>query len=432
MPILPPDHPQRLELAAEVHARPPDALDTPSRATYVAALIEPEQRAAEREHLAALCARFGVGPPPAEAIHFAADFGPVRAKWERHSEFSSYTFFMAGQSPQPFSEPVASRLPEGWLAAIPGRTLFAAHGKLVAAGTAEPDTDFLAAHFAGNVVVGAEIGGGAGYAFTDFRIHADGFARVLLIDRSFTPRQAGRMLQRLFEIEAYRMMALLALPVAREQAQRIAPVERALAVLTDDIDKQTANDEALLQQLTRLAAEVERSISASQYRFGACRAYDALVTTRIAELRERQLPGIQTIVEFMSRRFTPAVATCASTSRRLNDLSERVSQASSLLSTRVDIAREKQNSMLLESMNRRGKLQLRLQQTVEGLSVAAIVYYAAGLVGYLAKGAKAAGAPIDPDLTIGIAIPVMTILVVLALRRAHRKVFRSEGTPYEP
>jgi hypothetical protein len=109
----------------------------------------------------------------------------------------------------------------------------------------------------------------------------------------------------------------------------------------------------------------------------------------------------------MARRFEPAVATCQTVSARLHDLSERVAQASGLLSTRVDIARERQNQALLSSMDRRAKLQLRLQQTVEGLSVAAIVYYVAGLVGYVTKGAKAGGLPLNADLVIGLAVPVV-------------------------
>ena len=127
----------------------------------------------------------------------------------------------------------------------------------------------------------------------------------------------------------------------------------------------------------------------------------------------------------MVRRFTPAVATCTSTSQRLHGLSERVAQASALLSTRVAIEREKQNQQLLESMNRRAKLQLRLQQTVEGLSVAAIVYYVAGLIGYVSKGLKASGLRIDPDLVVGVAIPLVGGLAVLVLRRARRKALVS-------
>jgi uncharacterized membrane-anchored protein len=427
MNLLPPNHHDRLLLADEVHARPPESLETPSRASHVAVLVPIEQRSAENAHLAALCTHFGVAAPAAEATHFSADLGALRLKWERHGEFSGYTMFAAGRSPTPFSEPPLTMLPAQWLAAVPGSTIFAAHAKLIPFGSEVPSADFLAAHFDANVPVGAEIGGGAGLAFTDFKIRGDGCTRFLVLDRGFTPRQAGRTLQRLFEIETYRMMALLALPVARGQSKRIVGIERSLASLTEGIAKGGGDDESLLQDLTGLAAEVESGLASSQFRFGACRAYHDLVTTRIGELRERRLPGIQTIEEFMARRFTPAVATCASTSQRLHDLSERVAQACALLSTRVDIAREKQNQMLLESMNRRAKLQLRLQQTVEGLSVAAIVYYVAGLLGYLAKGLKAWGLRIEPDLVVGVAIPLVAALAIWVLRRARRKNFRAES-----
>ena len=425
-PILPPDHPERFALAEEAHARPPEPLETPTRATYLALLIEPEDRERERAHLAALCERYGVPPAPAGATHYSVALGDLRVKWERHGEFSGYTFFAAGRSPKPFSEPAALQLPPEWLAKLPGRTIAAAHAKLVPEGSELPDAAFLAAHFDGNVVVGGEIGDGAGLAYTDFKIHADGFARFLVIDRGFTPRQAGRTLQRMFEIEAYRMLALLALPIARRQSPRIVAIERSLASLTDGIARGEGDDETLLHELTRLAAEVESGLVASQFRFGACRAYFELVTTRVGELRERRLPGIQTIDEFMARRFTPAVATCNTVSQRLHDLSERVAQASGLLSTRVDIARERQNQALLGSMDRRAKLQLRLQQTVEGLSVAAIVYYVAGVVGYIAKALKAGGLHVEPDLIVGVVIPIVAVLVMIEVRHARRRVQAAE------
>eukprot|EP01036_Dinobryon_divergens_P003207 gene3207-4221_t len=198
-------------------------------------------------------------------------------------------------------------------------------------------------------------------------------------------------------------------------------------MISRQIAAEGGQDEALLHELTQLAAEVERLLASSQFRFGACRAYHELVTTRIAELREGRLPGIQTIEEFMARRLTPAVSTCATVSQRLHDLSERVAQASGLLSTRVDIASERQNQALLASMDRRAKLQLRLQQTVEGLSVAAITYYAAGLVGYLAKAGKAAGAPLQPDLVVGLAVPLLIGAVMLSLRRARRRLHKEEA-----
>ena len=433
--LLPPDHPDRVALAAEVHARTPEPLLAPSRATYLAVHIDAGSLAAELAHIASLCASQGLPAPPAGATHWAGTLGALRLKWERHGEFSSYTFFTAGLSPKPFAEPVAALLPPGWLAAVPGQTLFAAHAKLSPAevqadgAAAVPSAAQLAAHFGDNLVVGSRIGDGAGLAFTDFVIHDDGFARFLLQDRDMSARSAGRMLQRLFEIEAYRMMALLALPLARELWPRLIAIERTLVGLIERIAGACGEDEeSLLQQLTALAAEVESALAASQFRFGASRAYHALVITRIAELREQRIRGLQTFDEFMTRRLGPAMATCATVSQRLGELSERVAQASSLLSTRVDIVRERQNQELLAATARRAALQLKLQQTVEGLSLAAIVYYLTGLVGYGAKALKDLGVPISPDLVSGAAVPLLALGGLLLLRRIRRHLVKDSDS----
>lgn len=424
---LPNDHPERLALADEVHARPPEPLHTPMRASHVAVLLEPEERAQETRQLERLCARYGVMPPAAGVTQFSARLGDMRLKWERHGEFSGYTVLAACASDAGFDEPALELLPPQWLAGLPGRTVAAAHALLLPGGSQPPDAALLKRLFAGNTVVGSGIGGGAGHAFTDFRVHGDGHVRFALFDNGFTVNQAGRMLQRLFEIDTYRMLSLLALPLARRLNPRIVAIEKSLAQLTDGIAREDGADEHLLNELTRLAAEVESGLAASQFRFGACRAYSELVRTRISELREQRIAGLQTIEEFMARRFTPAVTTCHSVSQRLHGLSERVAQASALLATRVSIVRERQNQALLASMDRRAKLQLRLQQTVEGLSVAAISYYAAGLVGYLAKGAKAAGLPLQPDLVVGIAVPLVAVAALLTLRRVHRRLHADES-----
>ena len=427
MNSLPEDHPARRLAADEVHARPQEALETPQRATFVAVIIDNSDRGRELDHIAALCSRFGVAPPGPDDIHFTARLGAFRMKWERHSEFSGYTFIVAGQGRTAFGEPASSLLPEGWLAAIPGSTIVAAHAMLVRAAAGATDPMVIAEYFGGNVPVGALVGDGAGSAFTDFRIHADGHVRYVVEDRGFTPRQAGRMLQRLFEIEAYRVLALLALPVARQLAPRSVAIERSLVALTEAIAHDTGGDEALLSELTKLAAEVESARNASQMRFSASRAYHELVRTRIAELRERRIPGIQTIEEFMTRRLAPAMATCTSVAQRLHDLSMRVANACGLLSTRVEIARERQNHALLTSMEQRAGLQLRLQQTVEWLSVAAVTYYAASLVGYLCKALKAAGVAINPDVAVGISIPLIGAVTVMALHFARRRLGTRTG-----
>ena len=422
MSNFPPDHAQRYLLAEEVHARPPEAIRSPARCSYLAVLVEPEQREAELRHLTRLCLQRGVSPPAEHATHFRTDIGALRLKWERHGEFSGYTFSVAGAEGKHFAEAAASLLPTGWLAAAPGHTMAAVQAELRPGGDSNLEVEALARLFGSQTVVGACVAEGAAEVYTDFVVQPDGCTHLLVLDRGLGERQAGRMLQRLFEIEAYRMLALLALPIARRQSPRIAAIEGALATLTDGIARDEGDDEVLLQELTRLAAEVESGIAASQFRFGACDAYHGLVTRRIAELREARLPGLQTIEEFMGRRLAPAVATCATVSQRLRGLAERVAQASALLSTRVDIARERQNQRLLASMDQRAKQQLRLQQTVESLSVAAIVYYVAGLVGYGAKAARSAGLPVDTDLAVGISIPLVAVLVLWAVRRARRRI----------
>lgn len=154
----------------------------------------------------------------------------------------------------------------------------------------------------------------------------------------------------------------------------------------------------------------------------AAAAYYELVKRRIDELREQRLQDLQTVREFMERRLAPAMNTCKNVSESIEALSERVARSTNLLSTRVGMVRERQNQKLLEGMARRARLQLRLQQTVEGLSVAAISYYVVGLVGYAAKALKSGGLALEPDLAMGIAVPVVVALTALGMRRVRKRL----------
>lgn len=433
MRLLPADLPERAALAMEVHARPSEPLAPPGRASYIAVLVDADERERELAHLGRLCRQHGHPSLAPDAVHWSGTIGALRLKWERHGEFSSYTLLLPTSSgAEPFADTAAAQLPASWLAGVPGMTVYAGHAELLAPDEGHALAALLRTCFGERTVVGSAVGDGVGLVYSDFLTHPDGFGRFLVIDQGLTPLVAGRMIQRLFEIEAYRMMALLAFPVARRLSPRLLAIERALAALADSIAaegvRDGGRDETLLQDLTRLAAEIESGLAASQFRFGACRAYAELVRTRIGELRERRLAGLQTLDEFMSRRFTPAVSTCATVSQRMHDLSERVAQASHLLSTRVDIVREQQNHALLASMDRRARLQLRLQQTVEGLSIAAIVYYMAGVVGYVAKGGRSLGLKLDVDLFVGLSVPVLALLAFQAVRRARRHA--SEQDPH--
>jgi uncharacterized membrane-anchored protein len=419
---LPPDHPLRLALNEEVHARPPEALSAPLRLTFLALYSDASLRQREWEHVCELARRHGVAPPPERAAHFSADFGAFRLKWERHSEFTRYKFIVAGPCPEPFLDPALAAVPADWLAGLPGSVMVATHAALLP-DEPEPDLEQLAHRdFAGNVLVGAGVAGGAGTAYTDFRLH-EGFGRLVVLDRGMTQRQSGRTMQRLLEIDTYRLMALLALPVAQGLTPWLNEAERELARITTSlVDSTEADEPALLDRLTDLEAQIESREAEHHYRFTAADAYDGLVQRRIEELREVRIQGLQTFQEFTERRLAPAMNTCRSVAQRLESLSQRVARATQLLSTRVDVSRERQNQQVLVSMNRRAEAQLRLQQTVEGLSVAAITYYIVGLVAYAAKGLAAAGLPLDVELATAASIPLVALGVALGVRRVRQRV----------
>jgi len=420
---LPANHPQRVELNDEVHARPPEALTAPVRLTYLALISDWSRRESEAAHVAALAAQFGVPGPAPGATHFSADLGPFRLKWERHTEFARYTFAVPGREPAPFTQPAIDLVPEAWRTTLPGNVIVAAHAVLLPdEGPADYEA-ISAAHFGGHSLVGAAIGAGAATALTDFRVREGRYSRLLVLDRAMTPWQAGRMLQRLLELETYRIMALLALPVARELSPFLTRCGVELAQITSAMADVHADSEGpLLDRLTRLEAQIEERASVNHYRFGAATAYYDLVRARIAELREERIQGLQTFQEFTERRLAPAMNTCRAVAGRQESMSQRVARATQLLSTRVGITHERQNQALLESMNRRARLQLRLQETVEGLSIAAITYYVAGLVAACAKGLKALGVAVDPDLAAGASVPIIALIAALGIRKIRRMV----------
>ena len=272
-------------------------------------------------------------------------------------------------------------------------------------------------------MIASQLGNGHSWALTEFQIGADGFERMLVIAAPCTTEtRAGRISQRLLELEIYRLMALRGLPVAKQLAPMLTEAESALADITAQLDNKSASDQQLLDSLVSLAARVERATAQHVFRFSATRAYDTLVAQRIAELREKAIPGTQTLGVFMQRRLSPAIATVAATAQRLASLSERVTRTSALLRTRVDIATEVQNQMLLEKLTRGQELQLRLQATVEGLSIAAISYYVISLLLYVGKAMKAAGAPINPEMAAGALIPLVLWVVWRTTRRIHAKL----------
>ncbi len=421
------EHPHRELLLRELHARPSEPLQAPLRLSQFAVLSgeKPQDVDADRAHLALLCARKGGSSPAEDAKHHVTSFGGLSLKWERHTEFCTYTFFRRAHFTTPFADTVMDDVPEDWLADLPGLVLSAQHIAMLPQDLAMPDAEEISLrHFGGNPVVGNLVAGGKARVWADFRMHGDHFTRILVQDNGLDRRHAGRTVQRLIEMNTYRALALMALPIAQEISPRLRFIDEGLADISArmaDTDDQTTDAE-LLGRLSQLSADIENLAARTSYRFAATRAYYGLVQQRLQELRMSRMDGLLTLDGFLSRRLGPAMATCDSAAERQEALAQRASRVGSLLRARVEVGLEHQNRDLLDSMNERAKVQLKLQETVEGLSVVAISYYAIGLAGYMFKAVAKSIPVFDATIATGLVAPFIVAGVWYGLRRAKRAV----------
>lgn len=443
------DHGARRELNDEVHARPPARIASPSDVSFLAVLHGTEEMSAAFAHLVALVRLCGAAVPEPGHNHYLITLfrtderypAGVRLKWERHSEFTSFTLIGEGRAEDGFDDTPLSRIDAGWVAGIGGERIAAAHMTIRdfvpggddgeghesdAGGTlieSDSDPNAIAARwFKGQPPIGGKIADGGAEAYSDFRIHTDGFSRFVVRLKDMNLRQCGRMVQRLLELETYRMLALLALPAAKSLSPFLDGREQALAAITADMAKEERADQLLLERLATLEAEVQQRDLQSHYRFSAAAAYYEIVLQRAVELRQGRVQGTQTFSEFIDRRLAPAMRTCRTVAARQEALADRTARVTQLLSTRVSVRLEQQNQELLHSMNARARHQLRLQETVEGLSVAAVSYYAVGLIGYAAKGLSGFGLQVEPGYITAAAVPVVVALVALGLARTRKRL----------
>lgn len=375
--------------------------------------------AKEHAHLRALLDRHGSEHPPEGATHWYGHVGPHRLKWESHTEFFTYTLFVGMPEEQPFSSSAVDTFLEGWLDQAPGVRMTSVRIRVERLAAAEDVTASAKAWFVCDSLAMARVLDDELVVAGDFRIDPEGHVRFALWARpEVNERRVGRVVQRLCEIETYKAMALLGFALARDLGPAMADLDARLSALVAGMAA-TDSPEDSLHALLALSSELEAMLARSTFRFGATAAYEALVSDRIEMLREERFEGRQTMAEFMKRRFDPAMRTTASTGRRLQSMSDRAIRAGDLLRTRVDVERGAESRALLASMDRRADLALRLQHTVEGLSVLAISYYAVGLSLYLLG--PLAHAVDKAWLAAGLT-PAVILVVWFGIRRVRRHV----------
>ena len=431
---LPRDDALRFVLHNEIHTRPSASIGLPALIFYVAVINRDVTLQDELKHLQQLPGQSAFSIEKLKTNFCQIQFETHTLIWERHTEFTRYTIIQKlpdeviwGQAFPDLSTAVATG--SEWLESIPGKTITAIQLVILKEGMDDPRALRHAKLWLGDSsLIGAKMGRTAtghphSHLMSNLRIDAQGFERVLVLaSQETSPNRAGRIAQRILELETYRMMALLSLPVAKSLGSKLAQTEVQLVEITQRLEKKVDADEVLLKDLAGLAVQVESATAEHSYRFSAARAYNAIVLERISEMRESPLSGMQSLGEFMQRRLAPAMATVNATSDRLGNLAQRISRASALLRTRVEIVAEQHNQQLLEKLTRGQALQLRLQSTVEGLSIAAITYYVVSLALYVGKAIKALGLNINPELFAGLMIPFILFFARKTIQKIHQQI----------
>ena len=421
------DHPLRYALVNELHARPSPRLKAPCTAVYLA-IKEPRDaanrdRARDVDHLAELCARFGAPRPDTSAGHYTAQLGRHQLRWESHTEFVTYAAFAPGLPPRPFDPSAGEIFAREWQDTAPGKRIAAVMIQI----DILPDdpaevmprlTEWFAADSLASVWVLEEAAVVAG----DFRIDPAGWMRFAVFVKPGTQSgRIGRIVQRLLDLETYRAMSMLGLERGRDLTRQLNALDPQLTDIVQGMSDGGRPAESVLHDLLTVSARLEGAATQHAFRFGATAAYEAIVMDRVASLRETRFMGGQMLTEFMARRYHPAMRTAKSAEKRLAQMLDRSERAGELLRTRVDVWRGAQNQDLLQRMDRRADLQLRLQHTVEGLSVVAISYYAVGLLGY-ALYPLAHMLHVDKAVLSAVLAPVAVVGVWLAMRRIRARL----------
>ncbi len=414
-------HPWRARILGELHARPTRPLESPVRILHFAFLTDPARAEADFLALTKACIERGQPGPDPQTRQFRLELQGTSLVWERHGEFITHSWeFACGETDEPFTPSSAAFMQKVQMLPQPGLLLVAADLHMV---PGDVDPCAIVPVFGPLKVAISEASDRRALIATDFAPDTFGFVRIFIANRAMPPMAAGRLVQRALEIETYRTLALMGLPEAQSLSPSIRRIEQELPHLLDAMTQATGVDQnrKLLDELTSLSAELEVGAAASLFRFGATRAYDNLVQERLQAIDETPLADFSSWGGFLTRRLQPAIRTCLNTEARQADLSRKLTRAAQLLRTRVDTEVEAQNGDLLRQMGERVQLQLRLQQTVEGLSVAAITYYISSVFHHLFEGAHQAGLEVEPSVATAVLIPFVAGFVWWTVRRIRRK-----------
>ena len=400
------------------------------------------------KHLRELCVHHGITPPERGVTFFSATLGNGNLlRWERNTEVQTYILAKPIENEdelaRPFDNtPINTDVPKHWMANLPGYVTSAVH---VALTETLPDGPLgirsAGKYFAGSkFITGCDVDRGRFRAYSDFRQQSDDFIRFVVVARKDDiPNRrtaAGKVVQRLIELEKYRVLSLMGLPFAQALSPRVDVLNTELQQVNATVSRHLSNDKrcvhdqrAILQKLTQIGAESLRLNAMSSHRFNASNAYSQIVQDRITYLHMGRVEGLPSMSSFLLANSNPAMRTLVSTSERLHGLIESSQLTAELMRTSVTVEQQHQSNSMLESLRSTSQTQLLLQECVEGLSVVAVSYYSIGILGYAAKAAAQLGLlPFSPEIAMGAMVPFVGGAVYITLSRVKTMITKNGGS----
>ncbi len=413
------DHPLRQRALSEIHARPFEAYETP-RAVFHQAFMAPPTDGQNRAAFSKWCIDNKASPPDPSARHHVVELpNGTRVVWERHHEFITMTWDCLHSADSARGLALFAKDNENDMLA-PGAKLISLAQLQILKSTSRKTCVF--SDFDQMKVCASSINNDEVIIASDFQQLENGATHIIVNNRGLNGNAMGAVVRRILEVETYRVLSLLGFVIAKQTMPAVTEIENRLVDLIGEMETSSDIDSSrsLLKTITKLATNLEGISASSQYRMSATKAYYNLVTLRLDRLQGKPYKDMMSIDDFLGRRLAPAMRTCDSVENRISIASKKLSRAANLLRTKVDIQLEAQNHTLLNSMDRRAKQQFRLQQTVEGLSIAAVSYYVVSLIGYIAKGSQYFTG-FSPGIVTALSVPVVLMIIWWLVQRIKKQ-----------
>lgn len=422
-------HKNFLTCYEELHTRPFPQINGPVNISSIAfshekSALNEQNISEEIAHIAQLCQANLRQSPVSGCRHFYQAFDDFELRWERHHEFSSYTFLVRANNQHSFNSPAIHQVCKTWLGGITGKLISAVHIEAKTAANSCENSQAIKPYFEFCRLMGSKLGQQKISLWSAMQLHQDNFNRILLVSDNIHQYENGRVIRALLELEAYRNLTLMALPVAQQVISQVNEIELELASLLQH-KSIAGHNEKYLAVLSAMTAKLAKITVNTQYRFDASIAYFQIVNSRLSELNEEKIDNIQTLSAFIKRRLLPAIRTINAAKQRLEDLVNRANRASDFLRTQIDMAIAQQNQALLTSMNQRSKMQLTMQRAVEGLSVIVATYYLLVLTRYILEAVNGVVSTILIPQVIAYLVPIYLGLVWLFGKQLKKHIQKS-------